>query len=270
MNKVIKQLSISMAAMCLANIGYASDAVGPGDNDSRWIIGGSVDTDSNAYVGEDFEAYLLPHVEFNGETIWLKNGTLNVSFGEWNSFSGGLTTKLDGRDLSHVDNYKDNQQLAGLERRNTTVDGGVYMLHTTDQGRFRMALYTDLGNKHNGQEVQVEYIFDLKAGDWHINPMIGAQWLSHDKVNHFYGVSQAEALPAGSFSATPTYARDAYEGGSTVNYFAGVRGRYELTEKWDVNLAAGVNRLGSSITNSSIVEDDYSFYTSASFRYNFN
>jgi outer membrane protein len=269
MNTMIKQLSISIGAMCLANIGYASDAIGPGDNDSRWIAGGTASTTNNVYVGEGTEGYILPHVEFNGETIWVKNGTFNVSFGQWDSLSGGLTAKLDGGYLSILENYEDNEKLASLQERSFTIDGGVYLHHTTAQGRLRLALYTDVGSEHDGQEAIVQYTLDLKAGDWHINPTLGAQWLSNNKVNHFYGVSEAEALPAGTLSAAPTYARDAYKTGAAVNYFAGIRGRYELTDNWDVNLNAGVTRLDSEIASSSIVEDDYSYYTSASFRYNF-
>ena len=269
MNTMIKQLSTSIGALCLANIGHASDAIGPGDSDSRWVVGGSASTMNNVYVGEDTEGYILPYVEFNGETFWVKNGTFNVSFGQWDSLSGGVTAKLDGGFLSNDDNYEDNEKLAGLEERGYSADGGIYLYHTTDRGRLKLALYTDVGSEHDGHEAIVKYTFDLKAGAWSINPMIGAQWLSDNKVNYFYGVSDAESTPLDTFHAVPTYVREAYKGGAAVNYFAGVRGRYEITDNWDVNLNAGVTRLDSDVTDSSVVEDDYSYCASASFRYNF-
>ena len=139
------------------------------------------------------------------------------------------------------------------------MEGGFYVFHTSDKGRMKFILNTDLGSKHEGQTALLSYTFDLRAGDWYVNPYVGAEWISSGKTDHYYGVSEAEA----------TESRDAYKADSALNLFAGVRGRYELTDHWDVNLNAGFVALGDGIKDSSIVDEDFAYHTTVGINYNF-
>ena len=49
--------------------------------------------------------------------------------------------------------------------------------------------------------------------------------------------SLSESIPqAGEIYSQATLARAVYKGGSAVSPFVGIRGRYEFTENWDINL----------------------------------
>ncbi|MFK8050948.1 MAG: MipA/OmpV family protein [Halioglobus sp.] len=255
--KLITTLATS-AAILSANT-QASDAIGPGDSESRWILGASVVAQNNIYAGEDAVGYISPNFVYNGDRFFVKNGTLNLFVAEVNQFSAGLIVGVDGGYLSDEDEYEDTDELEGLIERDATLEGGFYVNHTTDLGRLNLTVVTDLGNEHDGETVSLGYTFDLHAGEWAINPVVKVSWMSDSKVNHHVGVSASEA----------TATRAEYRADSAVNVYAGVRGRYEFTENWDISLETGVTYLDSTIRDSSIVEDDLIYQAGVTVSYNF-
>jgi len=259
MNNISRSLILSIIALGSAGLNHASDAVGPGDSDSRWIVGAGVASYNNIYRGEGSEGVIFPNIIYNGERFFIKNGALNLSLLQKDAFSAGLIAKVQGNFLRDDRDYDDNKVLAGLKERETNIDGGFYINHSTEMGRFNTTVLTDTSNEHNGHSVAMSYTFDLSAGGWAINPVIGVQWISDKKVNHLYGVSAAEANAY----------RAAYEADSAVNIFAGIRGRYEFNEQWDVNLNAGLTSLSGTIKDSSIVEDDLAYNVGMTINYNF-
>ncbi len=253
------KLSMLGAISALSLQANASDAVGPGDSDSKWVLGASVDAFNNPYSGEGSEAWLSPNLRYNGERFFINNGSLNLHIAKSNDFSAGLKVALDSSFLSDRDDYKGNKKLAGLTERKETVLGGIYVNHDTDLGRLSFSALTDLGNEHDGQIAGLKYIFDLNAGNWNINPELGVEWLSADYVDHHVGVSRSEA----------TNSRSVYQGKDTVNAFVGIRARYQVTENWDINVRTGVSKLGSGIEESPIIDDDMLYQASFGVNYNF-
>lgn len=257
--RLIKLSILAAAASALSFQAIASDAIGPGDSDSKWILGASLGVYNNPYSGEDNTAEIAPNIRYNGERFFIKGGTLNLHLAETHGFSGGLKLALDAGFLSERSDYEDNEKLAGLKEREGSVLGGIYMNHDTSLGRLNFSALTDLSDEHDGQIAKLKYTFDLTAGKWNINPLLGVEWMSDEFVNHYTGVSANEA----------TATRTIYSGEETINVFAGIRARYEITDKWDVNVASGVVKLGSEITDSPIVEDDVVYQASLGFNYNF-
>ena len=261
----MKLISSSLAilalssTLCGAHADSKRDAINPGDKDVRWVVGGTFFSAENLYEGEGRESGFVPTLRFNGEKLFVRNSSIGYSIHQWNHFSVGAIAGLHGSFLSDEDNFDDNQSLIGLEERDATIDGGIYLNHTTDMGRLNLTVLTDLGSKHDGQSAGLSYTFDLTAGKWSINPSVGVQWLSNNIVDHHYGVSASEE----------TITRSAYSGGSALNWQAGIRGRYEINDHWDINLATGNTRLDSEVSNSSIVDEDTVYHGSVSVRYNF-
>ncbi|HIG39740.1 MAG: MipA/OmpV family protein [bacterium] len=261
----MKLISSSLAILALGSILCSAqadskrDAINPGDKDVRWVVGGTFFSNDNLYEGEGRESRFVPTLRFNGEKLFVRNSSIGYSIHQWNHFSIGVIAGLHGTFLSNEDNFDDNQSLIGLEERDSTIDGGIYFNHTTDMGRLNLTVLTDLGSEHDGQSAGLSYTFDLKAGKWSINPSVAVQWLSNNIVDHHFGVRSSEE----------TITRSAYSGGSALNWQAGIRGRYEISDHWDINLATGITRMDSEISNSSIVEEDTVYHGSVSVRYNF-
>lgn len=260
-NKVALLINLSLlgATAALPTLVNASDAIGPGDSDSTWILGATGGAFNNPYVGGDNETGIAPNIRYNGERFFIKDASLNLHITKILGFSSGLTLALDGGFLSDRDNYDDNEKLAGINERDATLLGGIYVNHDTELGRLSFSALSDVGDEHDGRIANLEYTFDMQAGDWNINPVLGVEWLSEKYVDHYFGVSANEA----------TSTRAQYRGESTTNAFAGIRARYDVTENWDLNLRTGVTKLGSGITNSSIVDDDLVYQASIGINYNF-
>ncbi|MFK7729993.1 MAG: MipA/OmpV family protein [Pseudomonadales bacterium] len=257
--QLTSKLALAAIAMGITNSALASDAIGPGDSDSKWILGASTVVVNNIYADEDGLGFLFPNLVYNGDRFFLKNGSLNLHAAQLNDFSFGLTLGVDAGFLSDDDEYRDNTKLAGLIERDEILVGGVYINHTTDQGRLNLTMLGDLGEDRDGYEATLSYTFDLKYGNWNVNPVVGVNWLSDNNVNHAFGVSASEA----------TATRAVYEGGSATNLFAGVRARRAINEHWDLELKTGVSKLGSSIGDSTIVDDDEVYHAGVSVNYNF-
>ena len=255
----LKLLSAIILSTGLMSQTFASDAVGPGDSDSKWILGGTLFSLNNPYEGENEIATFSPTIEYNGERFFMKNGSFNYSLFQKDEFSFGITAASDGNFLSNRSEYRDNPILSGLEKRDKTWEAGFYANHTTDFGRTNFTLRTDVGNEHQGQTAALSYTFDLEYAEWRINPVIGINWTSASKTNHYYGVSAAEA----------TASRASYEADSATNYFAGVQVRKSITDHLDFNFQTGIKKFDSTISDSSIVEDHYQYHAGLGLNYNF-
>lgn len=260
MKLVTKILAATITSLSFASLAApASDSFAPGDSDSKWVVGGGGVIATNIYAGEDNLGIIYPNIEYRGERLFFKDGQLGLSVLSIGDFSGGLVLSADASFLMDDKEYRNNSQLAGLIERDATLEGGFYINHSTDMGRLKLTVLSDVAGKHNGQTVSLSYTGDMAMGSWKINPYIGTAWISQDKVEHHVGVSVAEA----------TATRAAYQGKNTSNVFAGVRGRYDFSKNWDLNLEAGVTRFGSGINNSSIVDEKTAYHTSLGINYNF-
>ncbi|MBX2849120.1 MAG: MipA/OmpV family protein [Acidiferrobacterales bacterium] len=256
---VAATFSLLIAANSPSYSTNTSDAIGPGDSESKWVVGAAVGALKNPYVGENEDLWVSPTIRYNGERIFFNDEGLGVRITKNNAFSAGLLFTLDGGFLIDEDNYQDNLRLAGLNERDGTVLGGIYLNHDNNLGRLSFSALADAGNEHDGRLVQLRYTLDFNRGDWSINPEFGLEWMSADYVNHYVGVSESEA----------TGSRLQFTAEDTFITFAGLRARYEFTEKWDINLRAGVNKLGTEFKDSPIIEDDLLYQASIGVNYNF-
>ncbi|GAA6137450.1 MipA/OmpV family protein [Arenicella sp. 4NH20-0111] len=256
---LLKTLLVLGATSAVTISANASDAIGPGDSDSKWVLGVAVGGFNNPFIGEGNDGWISPTVRYNGKRIFINDDSLNIHITKSNNFSAGLKVALDGGFLSDKDNYRDNVKLAGLTERKGTVLAGIYVNHDTDLGRLSFSTLTDAADKHDGRMASLKYTFDLNAGNWNINPELGAQWLSADYVNHYVGVSDGEA----------TISRPQYDADDTFIAFAGIRARYEMTENWDINIKTGISKLGSEYKDSPIIDDDVVYQASFGVNYNF-
>ncbi|MBX2847169.1 MAG: MipA/OmpV family protein [Acidiferrobacterales bacterium] len=252
-------LSVFSAVNAVSLSASGSDAIDPGDSESTWVVGGAVGALNNPYSGEGDDVWISPTIRYNGKRVFVKEDSVNIHITKSNGFSAGLKFALDAGFLIDRDNFKDNAQLAGLTERDGTIMGGIYVNHDSDLGRLSFSALTDAANEHNGRSAQLKYTFDLKAGDWNINPELGAEWLSDDYVNHYAGVSETEA----------TSSRFLYRADDAIVAFAGIRARYDFTDHWDINLRTGVSKLGSEFKDSPIIEDDLVYQASVGINYNF-
>ncbi|OUS32394.1 hypothetical protein A9Q99_00980 [Gammaproteobacteria bacterium 45_16_T64] len=259
--KLIATISAVLApTLTIATEDRVSDAIGPGDSKSKWVVGGTIGAIENPFLNEDStEGFVIPNIEYRGERFFAKDGELGLTLLRNNGVSTGILLTGKGSFLSDDDNYDNNEKLAGIEERDPTLNAGFYVMHSSNIGRLKIAALDEITGEHAGMSFDAHYVFDIPLNRWNINPMIGVNWMSAQEVDHFFGVSESEA----------TTDRTAYEGDAATNVYAGVRGRYEITNHWDLNLNAHYIKLGDGITDSSIIEKDEIFVSSIGVNYNF-
>ena len=141
----------------------------------------------------------------------------------------------------------DFEGLTGMEERDGSLEGGLNAVWATRPITISAAYYTDVSGKSDGDSATLSLAHPLRVSErWRITPSVGAEWLDADVVDYYYGVRPNET----------TAVRSAYEGKGSVNVRVGVTVRYGLSRDWSLFGGVGYTRLGSGITDSSIVVHD--------------
>lgn len=75
-------LQTAVSVICISTLTpfsvAASDAVGPGYSDSKWILGIAAGAYKNPYISEDEETWISPTVRYNGERFFVKDDSFNI------------------------------------------------------------------------------------------------------------------------------------------------------------------------------------------------
>ena len=137
--------------------------------------------------------------------------------------------------------------LAGMEERDTSVEIGVNGVWVTRPVITSAAYYTDVSNKSEGDSANLGLSHPIRVNhQWRITQSLGAEWLSANVVDFYYGIRPSEV----------TAMRPIHAGKGSVNLRAGVTVHYGLTHEWSLFGGVSHTQLGSGITASPIVIHD--------------
>lgn len=138
---------------------------------------------------------------------------------------------------------------AGMDDRDQSVDGGVAATLKGDWGQLSFSAVTDLLDRHEGQELELTYLFPWKRGRWVLAPSVGLIYQSASLTNYYYGVRADEALPD----------RPAYSPGDAYNWRAGLNVTYQWLDNWHLFANMAYAGLDDSIQDSPTVDRDSLF-----------
>jgi outer membrane protein len=172
------------------------------------------------------------YFSFSGAGVWLLKSTDR-------SARVGLAAKLR---LGY--SAGDDTVLAGMERRDWSIEGGVNGVWRTPFVSIGGGIYSDLTGTSKGHSAALHLSRGFQVGQrWRLIPSAGLEWLSKDVVSYYYGVRAGEATPT----------RPAYDGRSSVNWRVGLTANHFITR--NVALLAGVHytHRGDGIVDSPIV-----------------
>ncbi|HEX9020416.1 MAG TPA: MipA/OmpV family protein, partial [Nitrospirota bacterium] len=115
------------------------------------------------------------------------------------------------------------QELAGMEKRRSSIDGYLNAVWQNPVVDFGITYYRDIGRVSRGDAatIRVSHNFQITP-DIRLTPSVGLEWESAKLVNYYYGVKPSEAQPG----------RPAYTGRKTINYGVGMTGAYRLSRSW--------------------------------------
>lgn len=139
---------------------------------------------------------------------------------------------------------EDEDVYAGMSERRRSLDGSVNALWKTNLVNTSVHYYHDIGKASKGASATLKFSHAFSLSQrLKLIPNIGAEWVSTNVVDYYYGVTSAESTPT----------RPAYTGQETINYSAGLNATYFMNREW--LLLGGVNfsQLGTGIVDSPLV-----------------
>ena len=215
---------------------FATDAFAEG----KWGIGLGAISQDEGYIGIGRETNLVPVIFYQSEDFYI----LGPRFGYEVGAVGDLEFSLVGQ--YRFDGYEvaDGDIFNGMEDRKGSFDLGVEMEYETDLGDFGFEFITDATSEHKGQEMSVSYSLPFILQDGSITPYVALTHLSNDLVDYYYGVRANEATSTRAF----------YEGKSTTNVEMGIQSRWNYGENHLFVVNASVERVGSEIKDSPLVD----------------
>lgn len=138
----------------------------------------------------------------------------------------------------------DDPELAGMQKRKSSIDGYVNGVWRTSLVTVGARFYHDIGevSRSNAANLRLSRNFRIND-DFRITPSIGATWYDSKRVDYYYGVRPEEAF----------LFRPAYTGRDTIDVNAGLAGAYLLPRSWSLLGGVVITRFGNGIVDSPIV-----------------
>jgi len=226
-----------------------------------YALGIGISTSNNPYAGTDYSRYLFPYLTSLQDSTLTENtlllegseigGRLFSPNSDWEfGVIGQLQTLGFGPDTGPA--------LAGLRPRGWTLEAGGMVGWRGGPVQVNLKHYWELLGRHPGtmQELRFSYPRELKQG--HIVPFLSLQRQSSDYANYYFGITPDESAPD----------RKAYEPGSALNVIAGVRWGYRVSPDWLLSVSARMQYWDDAITQSDLVDKDYTGSLSVGLAYN--
>ncbi len=219
----------------------------PAPRQREVFVGAGLLVSSKPYEGVDSKIYPIPMFGYEGERLYLRGvggGYRLFHKGGW-SLGPVLQPRFDGYEED------DSHELAGMDDRDLTLDGGVGLTWLNDWGLIGVSWVTDLFGKHDGQEVELSYTAVLSRFGCDFIPSVGLRYKTDKLVDYYYGVKTDEARAG----------RPAYEADDATDPFVRLAVRHKLVGKWSLLGALQYEWFDSEIKDSPIVDksQDVSF-----------
>ncbi len=199
------------------------------------------------YKGKDPTIFPLPVLLYEKERFFVRGVKVGYNFYQDDVWEASVFSapRFMGYDTD------DGDDLSGMEDRKWSVDVGAGLAWTIP-GSNGIVVAADIAQdilfEHEGQEINclLSKLFDFRP--LFVKPKIGVQWQSEDMIDYYYGVTAAEA----------TGNRASYAPHDAFNYTAGLDAYLYFTPEWALITRVLFTVLDDEITESPLVDDDYS------------
>ena len=146
-----------------------------------------------------------------------------------------------------------------MTTRRMSADAGAELVYRARPVGFRFNVLSDVLGRNSGQEISLQAVTGAPLGRGSfLLAGIGPRWVSANRVDYYYGVSEGEARPD----------RPAYQGTASWNWDLSVGASIRLTGNWSLFALFSREAFGRPIENSPIVSGPaaYSMITSLTYR----
>ena len=228
----------------------------PSENKLEFSLGAGVIISPRPYVGSHARVFPIPALELQYKRWFIQGIRGGYSFVNSDKFVANLFAQMRFRGLEP----ENSPYLEGMDTRKKSMDAGIEFIYSGRPVGFRATVLTDTFGRSKGQEASIMGTSGIPMGDRGIILFgIGPRWLSHSRVDYYYGIREYEATPTRLF----------YVGPSTWNLDINITGIVNLNSKWGFLAIMNREGFGSGIKDSPIVEKTsaYAFITSLSYKF---
>jgi len=222
---------------------------------SAWSLGLGLAISEPGYIGVSSQVTPLPLVFYHNGRFFLAG--ISVGYVPFNGrhYSFAILAKPRINRLS----ASESSQLAGIQSRKWSIDGGGRFSFFGDWGRLDAGVYTDLLHRNNGLEADLGYQYPIRMTGWTLSPGIGLAWYNSPLTNYYYGVSQAEVVSG----------RPAYSPGRATNPYLALNLQVPMGNHWQFLGGVKYLHFARSIQDSPIVDrsDTLSVFLAMSYRF---
>jgi len=209
---------------------------------SGLLLGGAAYYGTVPVVGEDPSRFVVPGFIYTGENWQYLGDRLRYV----KPLNQDMAVYGYGRVRGYELDPSDNAALAGMHKRQYSLEGGLGLHVKTDMALLTFRAGTDVSGRSNGTELAVFADFPFVYNDrWMVVPSVGL--FARDKnLNQYYygGVGADEAAPG----------RPAYSPGATLTPNASVVATYLITKHWYVAGLVSYEAYASKVKNSPIID----------------
>jgi MipA family protein len=153
----------------------------------------------------------------------------------------------------------DSPQLAGLQPRQWSIDGGLTLSSSRTWGTVSLSALQDVLARNKGTQLGLRYGYPIPLGGGVLSPGVGVTWESANLTRYYYGISNAEALPD----------RPAYSPGSASNPSAGLSYAHPISTRCRLTASADYTHFDRSIRQSPIIDKSNVMGFTLAFTYSF-
>jgi outer membrane protein len=233
--------ALVFGALSVQSASAQEPATPKNDGASQWGLGLAVLGERAPYRDIKYETGVLPLISYENRWVSVLGPTLDLKLPS----AGALSFRLRARyGLGEGYEAADSPFLTGMEERKASFWVGGAAMWRTDLANLSAELLGDASGNSKGLRFKLGVDRRFQYGAFDFTPRLAAVWMDQKSVSYYYGVTAAEA----------TAGRPFYEGSSTVDVEAGLRVGYALTPKQTIFLDLSATRLGSSVTDSPLVD----------------
>lgn len=225
---------------------------------SSFSAGAGVVIAPDSYRGDAKQVFPLPVINFDNENFFFHS--LSAGYKVFNDQQNKLNIIAFYNPLHLNPDDTNDSQMEKLDKRHSTLMGGLAYSRIQDWGTLRFSLVGDLLGHSNGIIADVGYLHPFDFGNWSITPGAGVTWNSANQNQYYYGVSQNESKKSGF---------DSYDPSSSINQYVELTSGYKISHSWRAYLSGRVVHLNNEVTDSPIVDKNYSTYITTGITYAF-
>ena len=214
----------------------------------QWSLGLGVISSPRPYVGAENNVMAIPIIVLNYKKLYIQGIQAGYHFVNNKNFTFDARAGIVFAGLDP----DDSPFLTGMEKRESTIEGGFVFDWKPGKYKLSTSAYTDLLGRSDGQQAALDFSrsWRFNRSQWGITPSIGFVWQSSSFVDYYFGVSPEEARPG----------RPPFDGHSVINFRSSLLVYFFVTTRVQLVGLLQVQRLDNEIYESPIVEDRRGFF----------